>query len=101
MALLLTPGGVSAQALPPSIPIFPLPDVVLFPDVSLPLMIFEPRYRAMIADALKGDRIIGMVLLRPGFEADYAGRPPIFAETPPNCVPRSFRCVADFRPGSR
>lgn len=65
--------------LPSEIPLFPLPDVVLFPDVSLPLRIFEPRYRAMVADALKGNRIIGMVLLRPGYEADYEGRPPIFS----------------------
>ena len=60
------------------LPVFPLP-VVLFPGVPLPLHIFEPRYRAMIADALKGDRIIGMVQLRPGYEADYEGRPPVFA----------------------
>ena len=53
-----------------SIPIFPLPNVVLFPNVFLPLHIFEPRYRTMVADALAGDRIIGMVLLRPGYEAD-------------------------------
>jgi Lon protease-like protein len=33
----------------------------------------------MVADALKGDRIIGMVRLKPGFEADYEGRPPIDA----------------------
>jgi Lon protease-like protein len=46
--------------------------------VFLPLHIFEPRYKAMVSDALQGDRIIGMVLLRPGYEADYAGRPPIF-----------------------
>jgi Lon protease-like protein len=65
-------------ALPSTIPLFPLPDVVMFPDVALPLRIFEPRYRAMIADALKGNRIIGMVLLQPGHEADYEGRPPIF-----------------------
>ena len=65
--------------LPPTIPIFPLPNVVLFPNVFLPLHIFEPRYRQMVADALHGDRIIGMVLLRPGFEADYQGRPPIYA----------------------
>jgi len=65
--------------LPPSIPLFPLPNVVLFPNVFLPLHIFEPRYRQMVADALHGDRIIGMVLLRPGFEADYQGRPPIYA----------------------
>lgn len=68
----------SARSLPSTIPIFPLADVMLFPNVSRPLMIFEPRYRAMVLDALKGDRIIGMVLLRPGFEADYAGRPPIY-----------------------
>jgi Lon protease-like protein len=60
------------------IPLFPLPNVVLFPGVYLPLHIFEPRYRAMVGDALEGDRMIGMVLLRPGFEEDYAGRPPVF-----------------------
>jgi uncharacterized protein len=65
--------------LPPTIPIFPLDKVVLFPNVFLPLHIFEPRYRAMVSDALDGDRIIGMVLLRPGFEADYEGRPPVYA----------------------
>jgi hypothetical protein len=64
--------------LPPQIPLFPLPSVVLFPNVFLPLHIFEPRYRAMVSDALDGDRIIGMVLLRPGFETTYAQAPPIF-----------------------
>jgi uncharacterized protein len=64
--------------LPPLIPIFPLPNAVLFPNVYLPLHIFEMRYRAMTADALKGDRIIGMVLLQPGYEANYDGRPPVY-----------------------
>jgi uncharacterized protein len=64
--------------LPATIPIFPLPNVVLFPNVFLPLHIFEPRYRAMVKDALVSDRIIGMVLLRPGFESNYAGRPPVY-----------------------
>ena len=64
--------------LPAVIPVFPLPNVVLFPNVFLPLHIFEPRYLAMVNDALAGDRIIGMVLLKPGFEADYEGRPPIY-----------------------
>ena len=64
--------------LPPTIPIFPLPNVVLFPNVFLPLHIFEPRYRDMVADALEGDRMIGMVLLRPGWEGRYDGRPPIY-----------------------
>ena len=61
-----------------SIPIFPLPNVVLFPNVFLPLHIFEPRYRQMIAESLQGDRIIGMVLLRPGYENEYDGAPPIY-----------------------
>jgi uncharacterized protein len=64
--------------LPPTIPIFPLPNAVLFPNVFLPLHIFEPRYREMVADALSGDRIIGMVLLKPGYEADYEGRPAVY-----------------------
>src|SRR6476659_1716376 len=64
--------------LPPTIPIFPLPNVVLFPNVFLPLHIFEPRYRQMVDEALKGDRIIGMVLPRPGWESDYEGRPPVY-----------------------
>src|SRR5262249_2502423 len=37
------------------------------------------RYRAMVGDALETDRQIGMVLLRPGYEADYEGRPPVFS----------------------
>jgi Lon protease-like protein len=64
--------------LPPTIPIFPLPNVVLFPNVFLPLHIFEPRYRQMVEEALNGDRIVGMVLLRPGWERDYDGRPAVY-----------------------
>jgi Lon protease-like protein len=60
------------------LPLFPLPNVVLFPNVFLPLHIFEPRYREMVADAVASDRMIGMVLLRPGWEKDYEGRPPIY-----------------------
>jgi Lon protease-like protein len=67
-----------STSLPSEIPLFPLPEVSLFPNVSRPFIIFEPRYRTMIADALEGDRIIGMVALRPGFEKDYEGRPPIY-----------------------
>jgi len=50
--------------LPERIRIFPLSEVVLFPDTMLPLHIFEPRYRKMLADSLDGDRLIGMVLVR-------------------------------------
>jgi Lon protease-like protein len=64
--------------LPATIPLFPLPNVVLFPGVFLPLHIFEPRYRLMLQEAIRTDRIIGMVLLKPGWEGDYEGRPPIY-----------------------
>ncbi len=63
--------------LPSLIPIFPLPNVVLFPSVFLPLHIFEPRYRQMLADALRGDRIIGIVLLKGGRD-DIEEPPPIY-----------------------
>jgi Lon protease-like protein len=59
------------------IPIFPLPTVVLFPHTVAPLHIFEARYRAMVADALKGDKLIAMALLKPGWEKDYEGAPPV------------------------
>lgn len=61
------------------LPLFPLPTVVLFPGVFLPLHIFEPRYREMVEDALATDRLIGMVLLRDGWEGDYDGCPPVYA----------------------
>jgi uncharacterized protein len=66
-------------ALPGTIPLFPLEDAALFPHAARPFHIFEARYRAMIADALKGDRIIGMVTLQPGFESNYEGRPAVYA----------------------
>ena len=66
-----------AGGLPATIPIFPLQGPTLFPNASHAFHIFEPRYRAMVADALEGDRIIGMVMLQPGYEADSEGRPPI------------------------
>ena len=64
--------------LPSTLPIFPLPNVVLFPNVFLPLHIFEERYRQMVTDALAGERMIGMVLLQPGYEDDYEGAPPVY-----------------------
>ena len=65
--------------LPPRIPLFPLPETVLFPLMPLPLHIFEPRYVKMVRDAWEGARLIGMMLLRPGWEATYYGRPPTYA----------------------
>ena len=63
---------------PACIPVFPLPNVVFFPRMYLPLHIFEPRYREMIADAVTGERYVGMALLKEGWEQDYYGNPPIF-----------------------
>jgi len=78
-AIIAIPSLAAAQtALPETIPIFPLEDVMLFPDMSVPLHIYEPRYKTMIADALKGNRVIGMVLLRPGYEKDYERSPSVF-----------------------
>ena len=59
------------------IPLFPLPTTVFYPNTSLPLHIFEPRYRSMVADALNGKGEIGMILLKPGWESDYQGTPEI------------------------
>jgi Lon protease-like protein len=66
------------KALPDVIPLFPLPNVVLFPQMPLPLHVFEPRYRKMVADALAGHQTIGMTLLQSGWEDDYEGRPPVY-----------------------
>ena len=60
------------------LPLFPLPGVVLLPGTLLPLHVFEPRYSAMVTDALAGDRLIGMAMLRPGWES-AAEPPPIHA----------------------
>lgn len=63
-----------------ALPVFPLPRVVLMPSGVLPLHVFEPRYRALVADALEGDQVFGVATLRPGYEADYDRSPPVFDE---------------------
>jgi Lon protease-like protein len=72
-----------------AVPLFPLPNVVLFPRAVLPLHIFEERYKAMTADALEGDRQVAMALLRPGWEKDYYGKPAI---EPVVCVGTILSC---------
>ncbi len=71
-------GDLGPITIPSVIPLFPLPNVVFFPRTYLPLHIFEPRYRHMVRDAAATHRMIGMVLLKEGWESDYEGRPPIF-----------------------
>src|SRR5579862_5209492 len=68
-----------------AVPLFPLPNVVLFPRAVLPLHIFEERYKAMTVHALGGDRLIGMALLKSGWEKSYYGRAAI---EPVVCVGR-------------
>ena len=60
------------------LPLFPLPNIVFFPQTRLPLHVFEPRYRQMVQDVLETDSRFGIVLLRPGWEAEYFGAPPVF-----------------------
>lgn len=67
------------------IPVFPLPGLVLFPHAQVPLHVFELRYRTMVRDALSGERLIGVALLKPGYEHDYHGSPEFF---PTGCLAR-------------
>jgi len=69
---------MSKIQVPDWIPIFPLPNVVFFPKTYLPLHIFEPRYCQMIDEALAADRMIGMVLLKEGWEEEYDRDPDIY-----------------------
>ena len=55
------------------IPLFPLPNVVLFPKTPMPLYIFEERYRTMVREALSGNRELVIALLRSGYELSFAG----------------------------
>ncbi len=57
--------------------LFPLPNLVMFPHVMQPMHVFEPRYRSLMQNALRSDRLIAMATLTPGWESDYEGRPPV------------------------
>ncbi|MDR3448816.1 MAG: LON peptidase substrate-binding domain-containing protein [Alphaproteobacteria bacterium] len=72
--VLLTPKNVSS-ALPEELPVFPLSGAVLLPQARLPLNVFEPRYLAMIEDALGKGRMIGMI--QPSEESDNP-KPPLY-----------------------
>ncbi|MEP6601516.1 MAG: LON peptidase substrate-binding domain-containing protein [Nitrospirota bacterium] len=74
------PGDIlDPVSIPKVIPLFPLPNLVFFPRTYVPLHIFEPRYREMVQAAAATHRMVGMVLLKEGWEADYGGAPAIFA----------------------
>jgi Lon protease-like protein len=67
------------------LPLFPLSAVVFLPETTLPLHVFEPRYRELLRDALEGERIIGVQLLDTSAPPDDTGRPVIL---PVGCAGR-------------
>jgi uncharacterized protein len=62
-----------------AVPVFPLPSLVLFPQVLQALYIFEPRYRAMVRDLKRWNDVFAVALLKEGWEQDYEGRPPYYS----------------------
>lgn len=64
--------------MPARLPLFPLDNVVLLPAGSVPLHVFEPRYRQLTEDVLAGERRIGMIAVRPEAAHAMAGDPPLF-----------------------
>jgi Lon protease-like protein len=67
-----------ADELLEKLPIFPLPNVVFFPGMLLPLQVFEPRYLELMEHCIAGSKTLAVPLLKPGFEDDYEGSPPIY-----------------------
>ncbi|MDQ2642430.1 MAG: LON peptidase substrate-binding domain-containing protein [Myxococcota bacterium] len=61
------------------LPLFPLPGFTLFPGTRVPLHVFEPRYRQLVADVLDKDRLLALPQLKPGYEPSYYGHPEVFA----------------------
>jgi len=62
---------------PDCLAVFPLPHVVLFPHVHMPLHVFEPRYRALLEGAAEDSGRFAMAVLKPGWEPQYNGCPPV------------------------
>jgi uncharacterized protein len=73
----MSPSGLAPEDLT-ALPVFPLPNVVLFPGALLPLHVFEPRYRELTREVLAGRQLMAVARLKPGFEEDYEARPPLF-----------------------
>lgn len=80
------PFAPAFDALPETIPVFPLEGVLLLPTGTLPLNIFEKRYLKMVEDALAGSRLIGMIQPKGNSASLYdigcAGKITEFEETP-------------------
>lgn len=99
----------SFEDLPATVPVFPLPGALLLPGGHLPLNIFEPRYIAMVDDALAGDRLIGMSQPKSGqgpatapdpvYEIGCAGRITALEETDDGRYVITLTGVARYRAG--
>jgi uncharacterized protein len=100
----------TADSLPRRIPVFPLSGALLLPRAQLPLNIFEPRYLAMVDDALSGSRIIGIIQpedppnksrrsnAAPSlFRTGCAGRLTAYTETPDDRMLITLTGIARFR----
>ena len=96
----------SVDDLPRTIPVFPLPGVLLLPGTRLPLNIFEPRYLEMVTDAMAGHRLIGMVqpsgqgrdpMTPPIFDVGGAGRITAYQETDDGRLLITLTGVSRFR----
>jgi hypothetical protein len=91
------------EDLPGVIPVFPLTGGVFFPRANLPLNIFEPRYLAMVDDAMRGPRVLGMIQpvgegTRPKLAGvGCAGRIVSYAETDDGRLLVTLRGIARFR----
>ena len=90
------PFSIEFNDLPKSLPVFPLPSVLLLPGGRLPLNIFEPRYISMILDSLLHQRLIGIIQTRTAVEELVADKAEIFTT---GCVGRivSFTESSDGR----
>ena len=73
LPLIQDPRPPRDEALPTEFPIFPLPGALLLPRGRLPLNIFEPRYLALVDEALAAGRMFGMVQPNPKLEPDKHG----------------------------
>jgi len=94
------------QDLPTRLPIFPLPGALLLPRADVPLNIFEPRYLAMVSDAMAGDHLIGMIQPEEDedsakekprlYKVGCAGRITAYAETPDDRILITLTGISRF-----